>query len=116
MATLVRITLENGLDRFHCPVCAHPIVTSGEGEAEDVCPHVLFVRNFVGEFGHVAEAYADLVDGDDQPELAELCSALPATAVVFSFAERPRGGGHEPADFAVCIDFRAAAVGDEADR
>lgn len=112
--SIVRLELVNGLNRFHCPVCGHVVLSSREGTSEEMCSHIIFIENVIDELEYISTEHVHLFEEDDR-DLEELAGKLPLASVIFHFEEPGRGGGHDSSSYRVCVDFQGSSEMDEAD-
>ena len=112
-AQIARLSLNSGINNFHCSVCGERLIDEENGLTDELCGHVVAVVDWIGELIVGPAATPKLAEAMNETEhTAEaLAKILPDTVVVFDFIEPPRGGGHDGEDLAIALDF--AGGGDE---
>ncbi len=97
-ATIVSLSVDNGLDRFYCPFCAAMVFDEESGLAEDFCGHVRVFVDWAGELiipEGTASALSDQMYQTDCSDPTELAALFGDDSVVFELVEPGRGGGHD---------------------
>ncbi|MDF1769457.1 hypothetical protein [Maricaulis sp.] len=118
-AATAKVTLENGLQSLHCPACGVAMLDEDLGLAEDLCPHVIAVIDWLGEFqaaagsGEVMSKMETIVDRHfdnvvDGALLSSLAECMSASGLVIEFEEPSRGGGHDGSSVTFMLDFNGA--------
>lgn len=110
-ASIVHLSLDQGILHFHCPVCGVAIVESEIGLSEELCPHVVVIVDWIDELivgpavaDELSESLQSAFDDDDNA-IEALAKNLPPTVVVFEMSEPNRGGGHTGDSITIAIDF-----------
>lgn len=107
------IVMERGVDRLRCPVCGRRVLISGQGLNDEICRHVLFVHDWIGEFAHVHPTFRAAVgriEGAGDGERAwrdAILQELPQTGFVLEFV-RPQHGSDLGDTFTVAFDLAKA--------
>lgn len=110
-ASIVSLSIENGVPRFYCPFCA-ATVFDDNGNGDDLCKHVkVLVYHSVGElyFDFPAGVTDDLADkleelGSSDP--SELSALFGDDTFIFELVEPGRGGGHDTSSRLVVLSFQ----------
>ena len=111
-ASVVQISVPNGIKNFYCPACGAVILGVDEGLAETLCEHVSFLVDWADELtvGDTLPPALVTAIEDAYPNGTEaLADTLPDTAVVFKLIEPGRGGGHDGSEFVLGLDFLPAS-------
>ena len=110
-ASIVQITLPNGIGNFYCPACGAAICGVEEGLADTLCEHVSFLVDWVDELtvgDTLPPALAAAIEDAHENGTEALAATLPDTAVVFELIEPGRGGGHGGSELVLGVDFLPA--------
>lgn len=110
-ASVIQISVPNGIGNFYCPACGTAICVVDEGLAENLCEHVSFLVDWVDELtvgDAIPPALAAAIEDAYENGTEALAATLPDTAVVFELIEPGRGGGHDGSELVLGIDFLPA--------
>ncbi len=111
----LRIEIENGLLKFHCPNCGSTLLDQEYGLTDDPCRHTLFIIDWIGELafgesvsGNLKVEVERILQDEDMVsdnKVGELVDVLPSSSVIFELIEPAQGGGHDGSSITFCIDF-----------